>query len=230
MNEIELRAYILHRRPYREHQYIVDLLTESEGKISAIVYSGKTQKSNKSGVLQPFLPLNVLLKGKGQLKQLKRIESVEPSLKLTGNYLYSALYLNELLVKLLGDSIPCHDLFHLYELCLKGLQSNDPIEIVLRNFESGLLDELGLSFDFEPLFIHNDAYFYYVHEQGFIPALDKRSLPCYAREHLEAIAQQDLSHVDVLKCYKGLMRQVINHLLGYKPLNSRKLFSKSLKA
>ena len=54
MDVIEQSAFVLHSRPYREHQQIVDLLTEHNGKVSAVVYTGKTNKSNKKGLLQPF--------------------------------------------------------------------------------------------------------------------------------------------------------------------------------
>ena len=47
MIEIEQSAFLLHSRPYRENQQIVEFLTENYGKTSAIVYVGKTLKSNK---------------------------------------------------------------------------------------------------------------------------------------------------------------------------------------
>ncbi|NQZ81591.1 MAG: DNA repair protein RecO [Colwellia sp.] len=226
MIEIEQSAFLLHSRPYRENQQIVEFLTENCGKISAIVYIGKTLKSNKKGLLQPFSPLNIILKGRGSLKLLSRVEASEKSYKLTGNHLYSGFYLNELLVRLLGEHIECTELFLQYKNSLLALAECQSLELILRQFEMALLDELGQCFDFSPVFEINCSSFYYVQEQGFIPALTKMKLPCYDRMHIQAIAQQQLTDKKVLHSYKVLMRQVINHFLDGKPLNSRKLFIK----
>jgi len=226
MTEIEQSAFLLHSRPYRENQQIIEFLTENNGKTSAIVYVGKTLKSNKKGLLQPFSPLKIILKGKGSLKLLSRVEASEKSFKLSGTYLYSGFYLNELLVRLLGEHIECNELYWQYRNSLLSLTACQPLELILRQFEMTLLDELGQCFDFSPVFDIDCSTFYYVQEQGFIPAVVKMNLPCYDREHIQAIAQQEFTDKKVLHCYKVLMRQIINHFLDGKPLNSRKLFKK----
>jgi DNA repair protein RecO (recombination protein O) len=226
MVEIEQSAFLLHSRPYRENQQIVEFLTENNGKTSAIVYVGKTLKSNKKGLLQPFSPLNIILKGNGSLKLLNRVEASEKSYKLTGNYLYSGFYLNELLVRLLGEHIECTELYSQYKTSLLALLACEPLELILRNFEMTLLDELGQCFDFSPVFDIDCATFYYVQEQGFIPAITKMKLPCYDRMHIQAIAQDQFTDKNVLHSYKILMRQTINHFLDVRPLKSRKLFIK----
>ena len=226
MEPIEQLAFVLHSRPYREHQYIVELLTESDGKVSTIVYSGKTNKSNKKGLLQPFSLLNVALKGKSSLKNLSRIELAEKSYLLKGDHLYSGFYLNELLVRLLGELIPCPSLFHDYRMSLSSLAEKLSIEPILRKFELDLLAELGFSLDFSSVFEQDIDRFFYIPEQGFIPCFEKLNLPVFSKEHLQAIAQLDFSNPNVLRSNKSLMRQVFNGLLGGKPLNSRKLFTK----
>lgn len=224
MEIIEQSAFLLHSRPYRENQLIVELLTEHSGKVSAISYVGKTLKSNKKGLLQPFLPLKVLLKGRANLKNLSRVESSRKSYPLSGNFLYSGFYLNELLVRLLGEHISCDVLFHQYQRSIDELAQQQPIEPVLRQFEMVLLEELGQCFDYSPVFEQNVANFYYLPEQGFIPVLEALRQPIYSKQHIQAIAQNDFSSAETLHSYKILMRQVINQLLGGQPLNSRKLF------
>lgn len=226
MLEVEQHAFVLHRRPYGEHQAIVDLLTENSGKVSVITSIGKSLKTNKSPLLQPFLPIKIFLKGSGELKRLSRVESVKKSYNLQGNYLYSGFYLNELLVRLLGKDIPCDDLYFIYQTSLKALSEKASMELILRNFERFLLEELGLSFDFEPAFSEKCTSLYYIHEQGFVPVVNKLPHPCYDRKHIQAIAEENLSSKKVLLTYKLLMRQILNQLLGHKPLNSRKLFAK----
>lgn len=226
MEYIEQEAFILHSRPFKDNQLIVDLLTEHDGKVSAVVYTGKTLKTNKKGLLQPFLPLKVLLKGKGQLKNLSRIESYKKSFPLVGNFVFCGFYLNELMIRLLGEHVECSDLFHQYTQSLQALADQKSQEYTLRQFEIALLDELGQSFDFSPVFDSEEPYFYYILEQGFIPVFERLSLPQYSTSHLKLIAQQNFEDVETLKTFKLLMRQVINNLLGGKPLNSRKLFTR----
>jgi DNA repair protein RecO (recombination protein O) len=226
MQEINQSAFVLHTRPYRENQLLVDLLTEHEGKLAALSYIGHSTKSSRKALLQPFLPINVTLKGQHSLKSLVRVEPIGKSFLLKKNALFSAFYINELLVKLLGENIACGELFQQYKISLKSLAQASNIEICLREFELMLMDELGLSFDFSLVFEHSAEGFYYLPDEGFIPAYTKLKQPCYNRWHLQAIAERDLSRPEVLNTFKALMRQVINHLLNGVPLNSRKLFSK----
>ena len=219
-------AFVLHSRPYRENQVLVDLLTEHDGKLAALSYVGHSTKSSRKALLQPFLPIKVTLKGQQSLKSLIRVEPIGKSFLLKQHALFSAFYINELLVKLLGDNIACTELFQQYQSSLTALSQASSIELCLREFELMLMEELGISFDFSLVFEHSAQGFYYLPDEGFIPAYTKLKQPCYNREHLQAIAQRDLSKPDVLMTFKGLMRQVINHLLDGVPLNSRKLFSK----
>ncbi len=225
-DEIEQLAFLLHSRPYRENQQIVSLLTASNGMVGAITYISNSSKSAKKALLQPFMPLNVVLKGSGSLKNLARVEAAGKSFNLQSKHLYSGFYLNELLVRLLEESIACDDLFIHYQASLKALAQQSNIEHILRFFETSLLEELGISLDFSALSECNAQYFNYIPEEGFIEAENTSKLPRYHREHIEAIAQQSLDAKTVMYSYKQLMRQVFDHLLSYKPLNSRKLFLK----
>ena len=225
MEEFEQSAFLLHSRPYRENQILLEFLTAQQGKISAISYLGKSLKSNKKALLQPFTPLKIVLKGQGNLKYLKRVEAEKKSYQLTGNYLYSGFYLNELQVRLLGEHIPYDQLFCQYQQSIEQLAQQHSIEFILRNFESCLLEEMGMTIDFSPVFAEDTHNYYYLPEQGFVPAINQLAQPCYNALHLQAIAQADLAVKEVMHTYKILMRQIINHLLDGKPLNSRKLFN-----
>jgi DNA repair protein RecO (recombination protein O) len=232
----EQQAFLLHSRPYQDHNYLVDLLTENDGKVSAVVYVSRNAKSNKKAFLQPFRPLTVLLKGRTQLKNLSQIDSSGKSLALQGNYLYSGFYLNELLIRLLTEQIPCSALFQQYQQSLCALVNEQPLELTLRNFELALLEELGVSFDFSPLYqakAKKISHCYFSTEQGFIGIDKLHPLPknqtCFIIEQLIAIAEQRLANKEVMLTYKILMRQVINNLLGNKPLNSRKFFKREAK-
>ena len=235
----EQQAFVLHSRPFQENQQLVELLTEHEGKLSALVYVGQSKRSIKKGMIQPFLPLKITFKNQASsLKRLLTIEATANSYPLSKHRLYCGFYVNELLVKLLTDDIVCEALFKQYQSTLLALSENQPIAAQLRHFELSLLAELGLSFDFSPVFTdHGDRVigFYFIAEQGFVPAyqyaMNTITTPWFSTQHLQGIAEH-IYHGKVLasraveQTYKLLMRDVINHLLDGKPLNSRKLFEK----
>lgn len=224
--EQEQDAFLLHARPYREHQQIVSLLTAEQGLVSAITYISSSAKSAKKALLQPFIPLKVLLKGNGSLKKLSRVEAASKGFQLKDKHLYSGFYLNEITVKVVEESAATDMLYHHYSKGLIALSNSEPIEPILREYEWALLDELGLSLDFSIVYEADYQYFRFIPEQGFLGCSLHDFRLTYASEHLVAIAERDLSDADVMKSYKMLMRQIFDHLLGPKKLNSRKLFSK----
>lgn len=237
---VEQKAFVIHVRPFKENQQLVELLTEHDGKVSALVYVGQSKRSIKKALLQPFLPLTVAFKESVKqhtnLRMLTRIEANSKSYRLTKNSLYSAFYVNELLVRLLTDDIICEALFSQYQSTIIALSQGSAIAPQLRQFELSLLDELGLSLDFTPVFEKDSdkvAGFYYVAEQGFIPAyqyaIKNITTPWFNTLHLQAIAEQNydnkVENQGIEQTFKLLMRQVFDHLLEGKPLNSRKLFT-----
>jgi len=237
---IEQHAFVLHSRPFKENQQLLELLTESEGKTSALVYVGQSKRSIKKGMIQPFLPLKFTFKDKNMsLKLITNIETTANAYPLSKNYLYCGFYLNELLVRLLTNDIACDTLFQQYQSTLLSLSERLPMAPQLRQFELCLLEELGLSFDFSPVFDEasdNVVGFYYVAEEGFVPAynysIGSISTPWFKTEYLQIIGQhiqngKTLEHKASEHTFKLLMRNVLNHLLGGKPLNSRKLFKNS---
>ncbi len=233
------KAFVLHSRSYRDNQQLVELITENEGKSVALVYVGQSKRSIKKGLLQPFLPLNVCLKSLGELQKIAAIESTKTSFKLTKAHLYSGFYLNELLVRLLPTGIHCPLLFEQYQTTLLLLSQHEKIAPYLRNFELCLLAELGLSFDFSCVYQVDASHFMYLPEQGFVPekkqseqgnAITNQAVLSYDKYHLQAISELIYENKAITLpgaelTFKCLIRQVINHLLGNKPLHSRKLFS-----
>ena len=236
---VEQHAFVLHSRPFKENQQLVELLTEDEGKVSALVYVGQSKRSIKKGMIQPFLPLKLMYKGNySGLKKITVIESIGNSYPLSKNRLYCGFYINELLVRLLTNDIVCDGLFKQYQLTLASLAKDLPIAPQLREFELSLLAELGLSFDFSPVLNRsndNVVGFYYVADEGFIPAYNYSvaniTTPWFKIAHLQDIAHyihhgKALIENEAEQTFKLLMRNVLNHLLDGKPLHSRKLFEK----
>lgn len=226
------RAYLLHRRPYRDNSAIVDLLTEHDGRIAAIVRLGSGKKDNKRALLQPFSCLNVTYVGRGDLVTLTNIEPVIP-LKLTNlvaERLYSGFYLNELLMRLLPKYISCSELFERYSTVLIELaqqDGQDSIERVLRSFEMALLTELGIQPNLNVAHWREESveYVHYVPVVGLQPVYaDQQHLNALPIDDVIKISLNQLTETGVLTSYKKLMRAVLAEQLGNKPLKSRALF------
>jgi len=139
-------AYLLHMRPYRETSALLELLTPHHGCVSVV---GKGLKGRRRQVVPtPFVRMRVSCGGRGSLLALATFES-ERRYLLEGDALFSGLYLNELLLRLVRHDDPHPALFEGYEATLAGLMSPGEVELCLRRFERLLLRECGyeLSFD-----------------------------------------------------------------------------------
>ncbi|TKB49361.1 DNA repair protein RecO [Ferrimonas sediminicola] len=221
-------AYLLHARPYRERSLLVTLLTEEEGKVTAVARTSGKQGGLIKAALQPFQPLKIALAGQGSLKTLKGVETLSLPVPLSGDKLYCGLYFNELAVRLLSELAQCPELFQAYHQCLLTLASEERHEPVLRYFEWALLSHLGeapaLELDAmgEPL--EAAGHYALVVEQGFVPAAHGRG---YAGAMLLALARQQLA-TDHLAQAKHLARILLRPHLGDKPLRSRELFMKRI--
>lgn len=138
-------SYILHRRQYRETSLLLDVFTYQHGIVSLIAKGAYKAKSQNSAQLQAFRPLLLQWVGRGELKTLTKAESPSLPLSFPGKNLYAAMYINELLHKLLIDTQPSPDLFESYVVTMASLTSASvSLGVVLRNFEASLLKSLGL--------------------------------------------------------------------------------------
>ena len=101
-------AYVIHRRPWRESSLLVDLFTLNHGRISLIARGASGPRSPLKAQLQPFQPLLVDWRGRSDLKTLIQLEVRQAAALHQTRSLYSGLYLNELLQRVLpvADSHP----------------------------------------------------------------------------------------------------------------------------
>ncbi len=227
-------GYLLHSRPYRDSSVICDFFLEHHGRVS-LVYKG-VRKAGKQGakgrLLQPFSPLAISFEGRNELKSGRLLEAAGVPVFLVGVQLYSGLYVNELLVRLLHREEPAPALFEYYQQVIQSLLGGR-IEATLRRFEHQLLMELGyeltLQWDVEGDPIHPEQVYLYVPDQGFSliaanglqQSLRQHS---FLGQHLLAIDQHDYDEPEVAKAAKRLSRLALAPHLGDKPLHSRELF------
>ena len=225
-------AYILHTRAYRDTSLLVDIFSANYGRLSLIAKGARKPKQYQRHLLQPFIPLLISWQGKGQLKTLLAVEASAPSLELQGRFLYSGLYLNELLNYILPPNDASQGVFELYVAALDQLRLQVDLECCLRQFEFLLLSELGYGIDFtmdiangQP--IKETSVYRFVVEQGFVEVLsDIGEMPCYPGGLLIAIAHQQFDCLEVRRAAKAISRQALAPYLQGRELKSRELFKR----
>jgi DNA repair protein RecO (recombination protein O) len=223
-------AFVLHTRPYRETSQLVELFCAGVGRQTLVARGSRSARSPLKALLQPFTPLSVSWRGKGELKSLEQLEVEGPPLQLREVSLYSALYLNELLYYLLERQTAYHELFDYYRQALQLLTMGGSPEPVLRQFELLLLEALGYGLDFSTdalsgLPIEPQLHYLYRAEYGFVQAPGNGSgMDRYEGRHLVAMGAGCLQTADELLAAKRFCRQALKPYLGNRPLKSRELF------
>ncbi len=214
-------AYVLHTRPYRDTSLLIEALTSEHGRVSLVARGVRSARSKQRGLLQLFSPLLISWIGKGDLHTLTSVEQNGAASSLVGERLFSAMYVNELLMRLLHRYDPCTEIYESYALLLQQLMNAENEQKVLRLFEKKLLTELGYAFSFDQ--INENDFYLFDHAHGFTKA-QREAAGCFSGSHLLAIARDKLDNREVLLVAKYLMRSAFAPLLGVKPLRSRELF------
>ena len=224
-------AYVLHSRAYRDNSLLIDIFSREHGRLGAVARGAKQPKSKFNGLLQPFGLLLLSWSGRGELATLTDAESGQAALNLKGRSLMSGFYVNELMTRLLQRHDPHQQLFDVYHETLSMLASGEHEEPVLRRFEYWLLQETGygliLDHDIETgEVIQPEAQYCYHIERGpvrLIGSAAKAAGIVVDGATLLALQAESLEEPQHLKQAKQLMRAVIAHQLGDKPLRSREL-------
>ena len=220
-------GYILHRRPFRDTSQILDILTRDHGKIAVVARGSRGSKSRLAGVLRPFLPLRVSWVAKSDLGTLTGAETGGSPVSMVGDAVFSAYYVNELLLHFLHRYDPQPEIFALYEEVVRALASTDNIAASLRSFELEFLSLLGYAVNLDHEFGSRDALlagqnYEYRMEQG--PVSVQRTGPMvFKGEVLSGIGEQRFDNPDILRAANRLLREVVGFHLGGKELKSRKV-------
>lgn len=233
MPDTELqRCFVLHRRPYSESSLIIDVFTEEYGRMTLLSKGARSKRSPLKSVLQPFVPLLAKWSGKGEMKTLRQAEAISLGIPLAGISLYSAMYMNELLVRVTPMELAIPGLFLDYLQGLTELAQHPNPEPALRRFELALLSYLGYGVDFlhcagtgepvDPIMTYR-----YREQKGFIASVRKDNLTFLGNE-LIAISERRFTTKEQLQAAKRFTRIALKPYLGGKPLKSRELFVSQL--
>lgn len=209
---------------------MLEAFTATHGRVGLVARGVRSPRSRQRSDLQLFRPLLLSWSARGDLGTLTGVEADGAACRLAGRALFSAFYLNELLVRLLARQDPHPELYERYQSDLQALTEGMDIEPVLRMFEKSLLEETGygllLEYEAEQgTRVQPERYYDYQLESGPV-GVDGPDAAGFIFQgaSLLAIAHGQLSQPQVLRDAKRLMRSALSLYLGGKPLKSRELF------
>lgn len=228
-------AYILHRRAFANTSLIIELLTPEYGRIALVARGARANAKRKTN--QHFLPFTRLLvswSGRGEVKTLTRIELASDVTHVTNMSLYCGLYINELVMRLTerGEFSPV--LFQVYSDAMSQMvEPGTDMHALLRRYECRLLQELGyavlLDADAEDgSAIEAAGYYKYIPERGPVRVVnDDKNESGYHGQTLIDLERGVYTSDAIRREARDLMREVLSHYLGARPLKSRELFTNS---
>ncbi len=232
-SELE-RAYLIHSRVYRNTSLLLEVFTESFGKVGLVAKGVRAPKSKWQPILQPFQPLLINWSRKGELGTLRQAEAERPALPLAGEKNLAGLYVNELIQLLLHRDDPHQELFHTYCHTLQGLADGRHAEVCLRSFELSLLSELGYGLDFyteaethQP--IQADDHYQLDPARGFLRSRDNVPSRTFSGQNLLEIAAGRYENSSTLKAAKRISQLALQPLLRGRELKTRKLYKQMLR-
>lgn len=247
MRNEALIGYLLHQRLYQEKRALYYLFSQQHGVIHGIGKKGAPL----------FMPLQLFATGKRDLKTFSQINiatfsSVAQSASqenidtvnieirhqesITGQNQYAALYLNEILWRLLPTEDPMPILWQHYQNSIYELKkplTADELRLCLRQFESYLFDELGFSLTLQQDSLENpiepEHVYRFLPDVGLLPILHTEnsdsivSHTVFKGDDILLMAKHGLCRI-TLNAWSRLHRQLIDHMLDYQPLQSRLLW------
>lgn len=229
-------AYVLHSRPFQNTSALLDFFCMDYGRVRAIARGVHTNKSKLRSLLQLFHPLLVSFSGRGEVKTVSGVESGHGAITLRGQRLFSGMYVNELLTRMLMLHVEHKALYLNYQDTLAELQGEANLEVVLRRFELNLLADLGYAVNLDTDYqthaaISESAVYRFTPDIGFelsteVPSAtaDTANPRIFHGRHLIALREFNLDDRDNAQAAKRLLRLALNAHLGDKPLHSRNLF------
>ena len=276
MRNEALNGYLLHQRPYQEKRALYYLFSEHLGIVHGIGKKGAplfeplqlfaTGKRDLKTFSQITIsPIEVSQLDKGLSHDISnnnaqaasstpQVLTTQPQRyqQITGQQQYAALYLNEILLKLLPVEDPVPVLWHHYQhslLTLKQSLSADELRLCLRQFEQNLFQELGFALNLtqDSLLddIEADSHYRFLPEVGLVAVFqnsDAQSIDVESAniESADQVADASLHSlfkgseilamadsgitIATLNAWSRLYRQFIDHLVDYQPLQSRLLW------
>lgn len=221
-------GFILHTYPFKETSVVAEVFTREHGRVALIARGARRPASALRGLMQPFTPLLLSWFGKSDLKTLHAAEWQGGLMAPQGRGLMCGFYLNELLLRVLARGDAHEALYDRYTetLALLAGEGGD-YERILRRFEKHLLADIGYgaTFDHEAdtrAAIEPGTHYVFQPERGALRAQGQPGCIVSGQTLLDLAADRFDDPATLVEA-KALMRSLINHTLGAKPLYTRQL-------
>jgi DNA repair protein RecO (recombination protein O) len=223
-------GFILHTYPFKETSVVAEVFTRSHGRTALIARGARRPTSALRGLMQPFTPLLLSWFGKSELKTLHAAEWQGGLTAPQGRALMCGFYLNELLLRLLARGDAHELLYDRYADTLDQLAGEArgiDYERILRHFEKNLLSEIGYGATFDVdadsgMPIEAGVRYVFQPERGALRASGQPGCPVSGQTLIDLAAGRFEQPATLVEA-KTLMRTLINHTLGAKPLYTRQL-------
>lgn len=225
------RCYVLHRRPYRETSFILELFAFQHGRVAAIARGARAARSPMRGCSEPFVELHGSWSRRGEMATVTGLEPVAPvaaTRRYSRQALWCGLYVNELLLRLLTSDDPEPELFEAYAGLLDQLHDTKRQAGLLRSFELLLLTCIGVAPDLTTCAKTGDPVgprgLYSVDPQtGPVPQQYDGESSIMGKTLLALVEGTELSAQEARKA-RHLMRKLIDHQLEGRPLQTPRMF------
>jgi DNA repair protein RecO (recombination protein O) len=232
-------GFVLHSYPYSETSLLTHLWTANHGRIVVVAKGARRPNSALRTLVAPFQPLALSWAGRGEVKTLRSADNIRVVTQLSGQALFAAFYLNELLLKLTTREDPHEAIFELYETVINGLAASclphqsmpvSALEPVLRAFEFALLGELGYGVAFTEVCtsgatVERGRTYWLVADRGIFPHDPNIENVIISGDALWDIANNQYDNPKTSAPIKRAARLLIAHHLGFATLHSKSLFT-----
>ncbi|WP_274571068.1 DNA repair protein RecO [Neisseria leonii] len=140
-------AFLLSAAPWRESSLLLEMFSRDYGRVALLARSARRRQSDLRGVLVPFVPVSVSWFGAQEMKTLHRAEWLGGRPQPSGRALFSALYVNELVLRLTAREDAAAPVYHALDTVLQAVCGGGRHTADLRLFEWRLLQLLGYAPD-----------------------------------------------------------------------------------
>ena len=225
-------GFVLHSRAYRETSLLLELFTEQHGRVAAVARGARGRRPRWGSALRAFAELGLAWHGRGELATLDSAEPLGRWPLPAGGRLASALYVNEVLIRLLRRDDPHPELYASYRAAVQALGEADlPEAVVLRVFERDLLAAAGYGLhllqDAAGVPLDPGTWYCYRAEHGPVPWEEESpgAGPRVRGAALLALAAGQPEPRDARGELLALTRAALRPHLGERPLKSRELYA-----
>ncbi|MGH8216863.1 MAG: DNA repair protein RecO [Rhodanobacteraceae bacterium] len=228
-------AFVLHARAWRETSLLLEVFSRDFGRVGLVARGVRGARARlPRSLLEPLQPLRMDWAGRGELATLAAVEAAGVPQAFRGEALLSAMYVNELLVRLTARNDPHTWLFDRYGELLGELSNTASLAWSLRCFERDLLAAVGYALQLEMTADTGEAIevggsYDYLPESGAVAAGDHPDGVRVRGSALHALVTGQRPEAQDMAALKRLMRNLIGRQVGLRGLQSWRVLADPLR-